>query len=131
MSRKIILAVSLSILVGFCFADNLKAIEKRIKPVGEVTIGDADGNDSSSSDGAAAAEKNYQTYCSACHAHGVSGAPKLTDKADWKKRFAKGKDKVVENVIKGIKLMPPKGTCMSCSDEELKAIVEYIQAKSK
>jgi len=31
--------------------------------------------------------------------------------------------------IKGEKAMPPKGTCMTCSNDELKAAIEFMRKK--
>lgn len=71
-------------------------------------------------------KKTYQTYCQACHATGAAGAPKLGDKAAWAPRIAKGNDTLFSSVTNGLNAMPPKGTCMSCSDDELHAAMEYM-----
>jgi len=68
----------------------------------------------------------YKASCQACHAAGVAGAPKLGDKAAWAPRIAKGNDAMYTSVIKGLNAMPPKGACMSCSDDELRAAVDYM-----
>ena len=69
--------------------------------------------------------------CSACHAAGVAGAPKLGDKGAWRPRIAKGKDSLYKNAINGINMMPPKGTCATCSDDDIKAIVDYMVEQSQ
>ena len=71
-------------------------------------------------------QKIYQKSCQACHAAGIAGAPKLGDKAAWAPRIAKGNDALLLSVTNGLKAMPPKGTCMSCSEDELRAAVEYM-----
>ncbi len=71
-------------------------------------------------------QKIYQTSCQACHASGVAGAPKLGDKEAWVPRIAKGNDALLSSVTNGFNAMPPKGTCMSCSEDELRAAVEYM-----
>lgn len=68
----------------------------------------------------------YNGKCAVCHANGIAGAPKKGDAAAWLERLATGKDVVYMNAIKGKKAMPPKGTCGSCSDEEVKAAVDYL-----
>jgi cytochrome c5 len=68
----------------------------------------------------------YQKSCQACHAAGIAGAPKLGDKDAWAPRIAKGNDALFASVKNGLKAMPPKGTCMSCSDDDLRAAVEYM-----
>jgi cytochrome c5 len=68
----------------------------------------------------------YKASCQACHAAGVAGAPKLGDKAAWAPRIAKGNDAMYTSVLKGLNAMPPKGACMSCSEDELRAAVNYM-----
>ena len=38
---------------------------------------------------------------------------------------------LISSTINGIGVMPAKGTCMSCSDEELTAAVEYMVENSQ
>jgi len=73
----------------------------------------------------------YQKSCQACHAAGVAGAPKLGDKEAWAPRIAQGMDVLVVNATNGKNAMPPKGTCMDCSEEDLKAAIEYMVGQSK
>lgn len=76
-------------------------------------------------------EEIYNASCFTCHAAGVAGAPKLGDVAAWAPRIAKGMDTLYTNAINGINAMPPKGLCMDCSDDEIKATVDYMVEKSK
>lgn len=71
-------------------------------------------------------QKVCQTYCQACHAAGVAGAPKLGDKEAWAPRIAKGEDALLVSLNKGLNAMPPKGACMSCSEDELRAALDYM-----
>ena len=71
-------------------------------------------------------QKIYQSSCQACHVAGIAGAPKLGDKEAWAPRIAKGNDALFLSVKNGLKAMPPKGTCMSCSEDELRAAMEYM-----
>ncbi len=77
----------------------------------------------------------YDTACFACHATGAAGAPKLGDKAAWGPRIAQGMDTLVSHAINGFQgqtgVMPPKGTCAACSNDELKAAVKYMVDNSK
>ena len=82
-------------------------------------------------DGGEVGQKIYMKSCLACHAAGVAGAPKLGDKAAWAPRIATGMDALVTSSIKGKNVMPPRGTCASCSDDELKAAVEYMVSQSQ
>ena len=83
--------------------------------------------------GDAAGKKIYDGACFVCHMAGVSGAPKLGDKAAWEKRIAKGRDALVQSSINGIAgtAMPPRGTCAACSDDDLKAAVEYMVSQAQ
>ncbi|MFN2337928.1 MAG: cytochrome c5 family protein [Gammaproteobacteria bacterium] len=73
----------------------------------------------------------YQASCFACHGTGAAGAPKLGDQAAWAPRIDKGMDTLMQHTLNGFNAMPPKGTCMACSDDDLKAAVEYMIAESK
>ena len=73
----------------------------------------------------------YQKHCQACHATGVAGAPKVGDKEAWAPRIATGMDAMVAFATKGKNAMPPKGTCMECSEDDLKATIEYMTSQSK
>ena len=76
-------------------------------------------------------QKTYQSSCQACHASGAAGAPKLGDKEAWAPRIALGIDALLASSIKGKNAMPPKGACMACTDEELKAAIEYMVSQSQ
>ncbi|HEY9202080.1 MAG TPA: c-type cytochrome [Gammaproteobacteria bacterium] len=73
-------------------------------------------------------EQVYQQYCGTCHKTGVANAPKFADKAAWEPRIAKGKDALYQSAMKGVAgtAMTPKGSCMNCSEDELKAAVDYM-----
>ncbi|WP_233267495.1 cytochrome c5 family protein [Paraglaciecola sp. L3A3] len=68
----------------------------------------------------------YNNNCVACHSIGVLNAPKLQNAADWSPRLEKGFDAVWQNAIDGLGAMPLKGACVDCSDDELKAAIEYM-----
>ncbi len=106
------------------------AIEERIKPVGEVCMqGDASCGSASASaggDGPGTPAEIYAASCKACHSIGLAGAPKPGDDDAWEARTDKGLDAVYANAINGIGGMPPKGTCMSCSDDDIVATVDYM-----
>ncbi len=83
------------------------------------------------SDGGATGQKIYKQSCQACHANGVANAPKPRDKAAGAPRIATGMDAMRATAKKGKGAMPPKGTCMGCSDDELKAAIEYMVSQSR
>ena len=73
----------------------------------------------------------YKSACSACHASGVAGAPKLGDKAAWGARVAKGKATLYEHALKGFNAMPAKGGNTTLSDADVKAAVDFLVAQAK
>jgi len=108
-------------------------ISARLAPVGELCkVGDACGQASAAAAGGGgvglSGEEIYNQFCFACHTAGVGGAPKLHDKAEWETRIAKGADALLTSMLNGVNAMPPKGTCMSCSDDELKSALEFMSA---
>lgn len=91
-------------------------------------------NAKASAGGAITADTGKEVYvdkCAVCHDSGAAGAPKIGDGGTWAERLKLGLDTVMMHAIKGYNSMPPKGTCMTCSDEEIKAAVQYILDQSK
>ncbi len=80
-------------------------------------------------------EEIYNNVCASCHRYGTAGAATMVDFRSWNKSANKGMDKVLGNVIEGyngtLGVMPPKGNCLSCSDEDIRASVLYIYKKVK
>lgn len=71
-------------------------------------------------------KKIYSNNCAACHTTGSAGAPKLGDATAWDSLIKLGKDTVYQHAINGINSMPPKGGCMTCSENQIKAAVDYL-----
>ncbi|MBY5994304.1 c-type cytochrome [Ferrimonas balearica] len=71
-------------------------------------------------------EAVYQKACKTCHEMGIAGAPKAHDAAAWEPRMGKGMDALIGSVKTGMNAMPPGGMCMDCSDEDLKAAIEFM-----
>jgi cytochrome c5 len=80
---------------------------------------------------ARSAKTIYQNSCFACHGTGAAGAPKLGDAGAWAPRAALGIDALLASAKTGKGAMPPKGMCMDCADDELKATIEYMLNNSK
>ncbi|MBB6519984.1 cytochrome c5 [Pseudoteredinibacter isoporae] len=111
------------------------SVKARIAPIGDVCMS---GEDCAAAPAAPVASGPrsgvdvYNTSCMACHATGASGAPKLGDAAAWAPRVSKGMDVLYASAINGLNgVMPPKGMCMDCSDDELKAAVDHMLENSK
>ncbi|HHQ4553769.1 TPA: c-type cytochrome [Aeromonas veronii] len=121
-------------------ADNMspEAIAERIKPIGQVyTAKDLEGIAGAGAAPAATAssgprdgETVFKGACFACHDTGAAGAPKRGDKAAWEPRIAQGIDTLKKHAIEGFTgksgMMPPRGTCASCSDEEIENAIHYM-----
>lgn len=130
-----------------------KDIDKRTMPYGTVKVaGAADSDSSMAPVEATPAEKtpaepvaeampaaaevaidggSLYSACAACHSTGVAGAPVTGNAAAWGSRIATGIDSLVANAINGKGAMPPKGGRADLSNEQIKAIVEYMVAESK
>lgn len=70
--------------------------------------------------------------CSACHASGVLGAPKIGDATEWHKRFNTqgGLDGLVHHAIHGLRSMPPRGGNPGLTDQEIHNAVKYMLSKA-
>jgi len=128
-------AVLVLIVAGVASAERVPPgtdaqIKERLKPAGDLCkAGDPScGQPAAAAAGGAArsGEQVYNQFCFACHAAGVSGAPKMGHPDDWAPRLAKGTDAILKSATAGLNAMPPKGTCMNCSDDELKGAIEYM-----
>ena len=112
-------------------ADSVAVVASDVKEGAGEMVADAKEAVSEVSDGGATGQKIYKQSCQACHANGVANAPKPGDKAAWAPRIATGIDAMLAVAKKGKGAMPPKGTCMGCSDDDLKAAIEYMVSQSK
>lgn len=73
----------------------------------------------------------YQLTCFACHSTGAAGAPVTGNAEAWNERLAKGMDVVLTNSVNGLGAMPAKGMCMTCSEDNLRALIEYMAAAAQ
>ena len=74
----------------------------------------------------------YSKTCATCHAIGLAGAPKFADTTAWAPRIAKGIETLYASTLNGVPPgMPAKGMCFTCSEDELKAVVDYMVAESQ
>ena len=117
------------------------SVDERLRPVGQVRVADsseaaapasasAEASASAGASGeAASGEAIYTKACVVCHASGAAGAPKLGDKGAWEARVALGMDALLKTAIDGKGAMPPRGTCATCSDDDLRAAIEYMVSK--
>lgn len=101
-----------------------EAIKQRLQPIGSVYLAGAESAAAAVPTGPRSGEQVYQASCFACHGTGALGAPKTAD--DWAARLAKGSEVLLDHAINGFNAMPPRGTCMDCSDDEIAAAIEFM-----
>ncbi len=107
---------------------------ERIKPIGEVSIDSSSALALASINSSNKTERSgEQVYskCQSCHDSGIMDAPKFGSLEDWAPRIERGIDNLLTVAIAGKGGMPPKGTCMDCSDNELKSAIQYIIDNAK
>jgi len=104
--------------VGAFDAEMAKA--RRLQKIGQVQLRLSDENRPLQS-----GEAVYQTQCMACHASGVSGAPKFADAAEWGPRLAQGLQALAQASIGGKGAMPPQGGG-NFNDVEIARAVVYM-----
>ncbi len=119
---------------------HLASVQKNIAPFAQVAIAGKDNSALaalSSPAGAAPAvsvpasgEQAFTQVCSACHATGVNGAPKIGDHAAWGPRIAQGKDTLYKDAIAGKGNMPPKGGT-TWPDATIRLAVDYMVSQNK
>lgn len=114
-------------------------IQKRIAPVGKVRLQKTEPQkpvEKQQTQPVQAAkepgEAVYQQYCSVCHKGGLAGAPKFRDEAGWKSRLAQmNVDGLTASAVKGKNAMPAKGTCLDCTEKDIKEAIEYMLPRKK
>ncbi len=129
MKRTVLLFAGLFSLAS-AFAANDSQVDaellERIKPVGNVYVEGAEVAEvPAAPTGPRTGKQVFDTSCMSCHASGVMGAPKPGD-AGWETRKAQGMDVLLQHALEGFNAMPPRGTCMNCSDDEIQAAIDYM-----
>ena len=91
----------------------------RIRPIGEVVVRERLKGD------ILAAEEIVHTQCALCHLSGVSGAPRLGRREEWRARLDAGFTSLVTATRNGKGLMPPRGG-MDLTDEQIHQAVQVM-----
>lgn len=78
-------------------------------------------------------EQVFKKHCFACHMTGAANAPKVGDVDAWAPRIEKGMEALVLAAIEGVPgtAMPAKGTCGSCTEQELQDAIEFMVDQSR
>lgn len=73
----------------------------------------------------------YLSSCVICHQNGEMSAPIIGNGPNWYRRLkSSGLAGLYRHVIQGYNSMPIKGACVTCSDNDLIAAVDYILNES-
>jgi len=98
-------------------------VSHRIAPIAQVTIRDVNAPRVYKT-----GQQVFKAVCSACHATGVSGAPKFGNASDWAPRIAQGYDTLWHTALSGKGAMPPRGGTSpeDYSDYEIGLAVAYM-----
>lgn len=68
----------------------------------------------------------YAQTCKACHTNAASGAPQTGDVQAWAPRLAQGMDVLLDHTVNGYNGMPPLGSCSDCTEDEFRALIEFM-----
>ena len=139
--QKVVGCVAFGLVAAGAHGDGVPAgtvadIEERTRPFGELCLqGDDCGGQQAAVRVVVQAQGRsgsdvYALHCHVCHQTGLNNAPLLGDAEAWKPRLAKGMDELLRTTKEGLNLMPPMGTCMSCSDAEFRAAIEHMTGAS-
>lgn len=88
--------------------------------LGLVSLGHADGT--SGPNGRAV----YEERCRFCHEVGVRGAPRPGNRFVWPEATQENIDRLAHRAKCGERVMPPMGTCKSCTIDDIKAAIRYM-----
>ncbi len=72
----------------------------------------------------------YDEVCSACHATGAKGAPRVGNPDAWAPLAARGLTSLTESALKGIRNMPSHGGNPGLSDLEIERAITYMVNRS-
>ena len=100
-----------------------EAVALRIQSVGNIEIKDVSDTASLKT-----GEQVYNTQCSACHATGAAGAPKVGDEAAWGPRVKTGYEALLNSALKRKNAMTPQGGG-DFNDTEIARAVVYLANK--
>ena len=101
-------------------------IVERLRPVAGFEMG-------ATSKGPKTGEEVFNSLCTACHAAGVAGAPKVGDAGAWGPRIAQGEATLFKHALEGFTgksgTMPSKGGNPALSDLEVERAVVFMANK--
>lgn len=115
-------------------SNDTSTLEERIRPLGQLNIEGADDIKKPTKVNVAKIKAPaklsgadiYTKSCASCHTPGILNAPKPHNKPQWKPRMSDGVSGLLKSAIAGKGMMPAKGGCSTCSDDELKSVIEFM-----
>ena len=120
----IVIITSATAKYDFSQPEESKVVENNtqedIKPVAQVVVAN---EASSGAENSISADAIIKANCAMCHTTGLMGSPKIGDAEQWAPRIAQGRDMLINNAIKGIRMMPAKGGNSRLTDEEVATAV--------
>ena len=108
-------------------ADNTPtAVETRIMPVGNLTMGDG------TPVGQRTGEQIFNKICIQCHAadSSVPNSPKITHNGEWAPRIAQGFATLIKHATEGFNAMPARGGDTTLTDDEVARAIAYMANQS-
>jgi cytochrome c5 len=124
LAGAIIIITAATTKYDFSQPEDSKVVEnntqENIKPVAQVVVAN---KSESVADNSISADAIIKANCAMCHTTGLMGSPKIGDAEQWAPRIAQGRDMLINNAIKGIRMMPAKGGNSRLTDEEVAAAV--------
>ena len=131
----LLLCALLPLTAGALSERQREVLRQRIQPAGQVCLSTqpcaAAVQTAPVFSGPRTGEQVYQVGCTSCHTSGVADAPRIGAAADWVSRTAKGVETLYANALNGYGTMPARGVCLDCSDDEVRAAVDYMLEQEK
>ena len=100
--------------------------EENLKPVAQVSEAAVETGPHVDKSG----EDVVKAVCSACHAVGALGSPKIGDKGAWGPRISQGYETLVKHAIAGLRAMPARGGNAELTDVEVARAVAFMANQS-
>ena len=68
----------------------------------------------------------YEERCGLCHDVGIHGAPQPGNRLVWPEPTEENIDRLAQRAECGERVMSPKGTCKTCTVDDIKAAIRYM-----
>ncbi len=80
-------------------------------------------------------KKTFEESCASCHTGGfkgwMSGSPEIGEYDEWEMYFKDGLEAMTKRINEGTERHEAKGDCKDCTEDQIKAAIEYIMAETK